>query len=1220
MLSDMDPNDDISITSTESTVDSEKEYLVKQILAQGKVKGTTQFLIEWEGYPLGRATWEPRRNIPPSLLAQWSKTRIKQREGKIPKFDIDEWRVAIIEKLRARCDQLERRNRERQRRGLEIEPLDRTFEDLVAEVNATPEDQPKATGVNSSQSALQAPQASLQETVSDVPASNQRSRRSSIDALFSDSESEIEIDALTAACDPAGEEMTTPNKTDESVSADKAAFENKDQESSSLQQSFAEIAIDTVPKNLASPVLSTRGPYAPDDGSGLGSDAMDIDDESDNMSPTTALSQSPNENSSKMSDAVSFADKTVENQGIDRLTKRDTAAEEPLHQPKTPTTIEENKNRETNSLPSLRPNKPEKRVSFSLKAPTKQPSTNRAEVSLFVPDRSHNQATPTSKSKSSSSTGKTPIISEENPIRERSDLQDTPKTCIIGSTKLACSFHMASRPDKSQLDFYEKFADQETFEFSHICTAQDLLRQLIATELSTGFWLLGTASSHLQAKELASVADCLRASSFGLLCRGDGLCIVVYPCKSPDWQEHPLPASPTPENHLLRFLAFMPALNFPPNSMALEFDLKYQSGFGMFDKYLYQKLLPSPDQTAKTQNIPDSFFLIFPSSAKPEENLLCRWLRTFNKNCEIRSCIKPGHWAKFIEGSRGVIILHQDCVQSLHRLPRFHTLLHRRNEDYKFWIFRLPFCSPVSEPKSMEDHMEQVGIALDWVFPPGVAILAPPSFFISQPLQAYSFLKWAWQNFASEASIYRHGKLAVCYGMDDWLLSLALEKSEANFETREPKNVLETRMRTFVLMKKLLERDTEELTAPIASAPVYIDGNDEQSLVNWFGCWSISHIDQFRKFHVLCSDNHQEHRFSRYINRYDLRDSFARAKSPKGTPIDTERAKFELVSSDSTQCLTTYMKGLSSSTHAGPWIPLVICPWPVQRHGGELRNGDASDWVNYFAKYLSRTIDGTKSHGRGNTQFALFYIADDDNSQTDADYQRSRHPWLAFLRPMELFRKPWTHSELLIWDYRLRDATRESTTIAESELSQSQRNLITEVINRFAKINLPLGQVWAGGFSSSKSLSNPLDITLEWSKAMLANIKSWLPLNHSQLESRGWSEVRPRGSESSASHSPARTGKAESSDAVEADEDLSGSAPRIVFSPPVSGSTPSKPYVNRLYQWAMATRVPNESEYTFVPTLEWYQEQQEMGRGFEHIRVASWKAFFQHYNIEDPEK
>lgn len=749
----------------------------------------------------------------------------------------------------------------------------------------------------------------------------------------------------------------------------------------------------------------------------------------------------------------------------------------------------------------------------------------------------------------------------------------------------------------------------DTLEFSHQCTAQDFLQQLRASELSSGYWLEGSVCSHLQTEKLETLLSHLNSASLGLFWQSNEICLLLYPSRCSDWQQNPLPLNQPPPGHLLRYLAFAPGENFSLDGLGEELPQKGARGINMFDKQIYQKMLPSNTHGERPGQSLDSFFLIFPQSARPEEDLLCRWLRVFNRSCEIRSSSVPGHWAKFSEGNRGAVILHQDCIESLHRMPRFAKLLHSRNENYNFWIFRLPFCGLPSHTESMDGYMDHVGIALDLAFPPGVAVLSTPSFFISQPLQAYNLLKWVWQNFSSEAPVYYRGKLVVCHEISDWLLSLALEKNGEAADIRESRQTLEVRMKTIMLMRQLLDYLPEGEESSIVCAPAYIDGNDEQSLVNWFGWWSISQTDQFRKFTVICSENRNKQRLTRRIKRSALRGLFAEANAIRGIDAKSEPGPLTLVAGDSPADIDGHLKRVLKSSMQSAWTPLSICPYLILNH-------KMTQWTNYFANaHLARAANGGKVVR--NTQLGLFYTLEEAETGTPADSSHNRRSWVAFVRPIDPHRKPWKAIELLIWDHRLYDVSRQANSITESDLSPSQRDLITTVSKHCAKL-LPLEKVWAGGFKASRLKTHPVDITLDWFSAAVENAKSWLPATHDELLNRGWSFVRSRGSPSMAS-SPTSIRLAAEHDAT-SDMVLQSGKLRMVFEPPKSGGHDSKTCPNRLYQWATAASVENDCEYPYLPTIEWYQEQAHAGRGFEHIRVCSWKEFFEHYKIDNPEK
>ncbi|KAJ2982972.1 hypothetical protein NQ176_g1019 [Zarea fungicola] len=1290
----MDLDDSISITSTVDDDDPDAVWEVKQILAEGQFQGETRYLIEWEGFPLHSATWEPKRQFQDgqdTLLKHWALTKEKQRQGTAPRFHIDEWRLAAITQVRDKYARHDMRNRERKRRGLETTRLEPTLEKCIAAIEAAAACQPKTGHVGddsepafSSTSVTEEQRrerSSLDHLFSDddpgpAPTATpitetQRWERSSLDRLFSDDESEND-DGLSPDSPPDFCEATSQRHEAEASIPNTRQTSHRStmvQDTEQLQKVFAGVAIKTPKASLSigtvvSSVETSAGkaglrtkalpnvmPMAVTD---LGNGIIDIDNTNEAASvlfpSSSTVKKKSNPSQKKLGAGPGLANngpgrppaagiepgsllqkarkplKTIQSTSEENVSENVTREAYKSAKNNCNTseeTIETDKPLQTTGIPPITsnatpnksnpkasnpPNSKRKRVSFVL-SPAEDKHSDGVEASLFV---ANDPGMPDSPSE--------PISNppQATPVQGQQALDESvPKTCVIGSMRLTCSFHVAAQPTQAQIIWYQRLMRLETLRFSHMCTAQDLLQQLRSGELTSSNWVGGTADSYLQSDKLVVLLDYLRSSSLGLLCHSDDVCLLLYPSTSADWQQSPLPTAPLQPEHPLGYITFEPGLNFQLDDLSLNFPQPRLSGISLFDKKLYHKILPSSDHLDQLPRSPDSIFLMFPPSATQEHDMFCQWLRVFSKNCEIRSSCMAGHWAKFLEGTRGAVIIHQDCMQSLHRIPNFAKLLHSRNEDYNFWVFRLPFFAPFSLPHPMDGQLDRIGIALDWAFPPGLAVMVTPSFFISQPLQAYNLLKWVWQNFSEEPKepkIYRHGRLVVCHDIAEWLLSLSLEKSEANLNVRESKHILDVRMKTVLLVNKLQE---EALATAVICAPAFIDGNDEQSLVNWFGWWSTSQVNQFRKFTVVCSDNDDDRRRSRLIKRPALRKLFAEDQFTD----PAAHAAFTMVPSDSPSDLSIFLRSVSDEAHAGSWNPLVICPWAMYQHEGTSLFGDVTQWVKFFAeKYLSRAIGGEKQVPLlRNTQLGFFYMMEESaNTGHSAKDKGIRNPWVAFVRPMELHRKPWRNAELLIWDYRLRDLSRQSQTISEADLSPPQRALIAEVTRQYTALNLPLSKVWAGGFKTSKMYTNPLDITLDWMSAVIANIKSWLPLKHDDLLNRGWSFVRSQGSQSmtgSPLSTRSITGRLE-----EVEPAVQTEKPRMVFYPPtgnLAGITSACP--NRLHQWATSAQVEKESEYTFAPTLEWYSRQQEVGRGFEHIRMWSWKRIFEHYKIDDPE-
>ncbi|KAM3506247.1 hypothetical protein MY10362_002467 [Beauveria mimosiformis] len=293
-------DDSISLTSTvEDEVDPDIQWTVKQILADGLVEGETKYLIEWEDFPLSACTWEPKEHLPDSLLEDWAQT--KQQERNASRLHIEEWRIAIIGLYRGKYARHEKRNGLRRRKHLRMVRYSKSLEQLIAEINATPSDQPKATEDNTpattnaaecvSVDTVASFSADTPESVTAIatqPASREadisetRSRRPSIDDLFSDPDSDLEIGANPLHGDSADEEdevVTTSESSTDSTSIQHmtiqdAVMQDASQRLERPRQILAGIAIEpavsiSLEINPAVHLSSAE--------SDLGSDAMDID-------------------------------------------------------------------------------------------------------------------------------------------------------------------------------------------------------------------------------------------------------------------------------------------------------------------------------------------------------------------------------------------------------------------------------------------------------------------------------------------------------------------------------------------------------------------------------------------------------------------------------------------------------------------------------------------------------------------------------------------------------------------------------------------------------------------------------------------------------------------------------------------------------------------------------------------------------------------------------
>ncbi|CAK7272200.1 hypothetical protein SEPCBS57363_005011 [Sporothrix epigloea] len=131
-----DTEDAISITSTPyASDDSQREYLVEDILAQDDSDGDVKYLVQWTGYPLEECTWELGENMDSGLLRDLWDDKIAKKSYR--PFDITLFYDAIARKQSRHF----RRNLMRKARGL---PQTFPFEN-ESESSAVCETAPEAT-------------------------------------------------------------------------------------------------------------------------------------------------------------------------------------------------------------------------------------------------------------------------------------------------------------------------------------------------------------------------------------------------------------------------------------------------------------------------------------------------------------------------------------------------------------------------------------------------------------------------------------------------------------------------------------------------------------------------------------------------------------------------------------------------------------------------------------------------------------------------------------------------------------------------------------------------------------------------------------------------------------------------------------------------------------------------------------------------------------------
>ncbi|UKZ82198.1 hypothetical protein TrVFT333_009982 [Trichoderma virens FT-333] len=471
-------------------------------------------------------------------------------------------------------------------------------------------------------------------------------------------------------------------------------------------------------------------------------------------------------------------------------------------------------------------------------------------------------------------------------------------------------------------------------------------------------------------------------------------------------------------------------------------------------------------------------------------------------------------------------------------------------------------------------------IRLYRVFDPGAAFLVTPSFLVSEPEHAYSFLKWFWNNYVKTFDVSRPRKLVLCAKVDEWMNNLYLEQittrrkhpASASEEELNAKGIsdkaIECRWKTFKLFQQLLADAPDEGAGSIVLAPEAIDGNDEQSLVNWFGEWSTLNIDQYRRYTVIGCGWQSEERLSRTLRApnyeenviNDPDEALAGAPSqlePSSPPPSAPRAFRE----DESLSIKERLFEMSEEAKRD-FTPVKTYLYPVAYSTSDVafRLGDITSkyytyeqWFNFFWK----VFDPTRRLPQ-NSYAGLFYTFNEQQASSRA-FRNVQH-------------------------------------------------------------KLPLEKVWVGAFGAKPGSAPALDITIQWLGGLSMKVKDWIPAPAKDIAGRGWNLVTAERSsgDQEGNGIPAR-GEDDVKGHSPPEEDAS--ARKRIFHPPQGhGQYKYTKCRNRLYQWARQfdPKMERKSfEYVFRPTIDWYSEQCEEGRGFEHIKVLPWKDIFQVYKIEE---
>ncbi|KAI1056009.1 hypothetical protein LB506_009405 [Fusarium annulatum] len=1284
----MDDSDNESIVSTiVSEHDSDEEWNVNEILAEWPIDGLPRYLIEWENFDLCEATWEPVENLSNALLEGWEKT--KSRDDFDMFKNIRDWKNAVKSKYAAKLDRHQERNRRRKLRG-EDETSFMEMEDHLKWADRFPDGEEPSSSVVSSPSV--ATDIDMDVEVGQLSQhSFDKTQRASVSLSEDSSPKSSRQNSIASVHHPSRPPMNSAATTTT------ASFTSSTSQKPPLRRQPSKVLVDNkrppqkpvASSNLLSSKFGVRGPIKRTDShlrkgqptkarktrpaqaftgnvfSGgivrkqrttLAEAAKDSTKQSKLLKPryVNLIQKAGRDRESAAparlpTDLISLNPAERSISGLNALPLRPEIPNETVKP------LGQNKN-STETIPEAQKSRPKKSISWGTVEEATIPARGEREESLFLREDSLIRATTPIKIEDdcreaekntgpqSESTFQTKASDNQECWAGRAPVMNDESSSSNKSITTEVQFGPGSRETFSVI--FERDEDQNgqpwsgIFEqhpiliFTHSCTTRDFWSQetaLAAAKLGTG-----SVTSIGDPDSLATVANWLCVRSVGVLLYHQELCIFLY--------------ASFKESVLLHYYLFRSSPHLTTRSLA---PIVLPEGVGggdvlpqmiptVFNRLLgfqYEQLLP---EKALMDYSNHNFFLVFPTNAVEEAHFLSGWLRSCNPQCRLLSSLTAGHWTSFRKLDQGVVIVHEEAIWATRLFPSVWTVLHNV-PNFNFRLFSIslqpaPFYPSLGQPSRIGD------VTLQTICGQKKAVLVTPSFVISQPQQAWAFFKWAYKYWQQHRGAFT---LIVCADFENWIHEVTVVVKE-DWETRlestrvreEDKGTAEKEIdalfKCLQHVRGLVGRLDDDQSI-VVFAPDSIDGNDEQSLVNWFGWWSILNLDQYRHFTVLGSSpdagiqrlTHQiripEYTPSTLGNPDDVWGKINPAASslvPQNQSA-VERApqrRLHLVPRDDGVSFKRFLGQLESDIRDRDWGPQTVFNRPVSYWNIDMARGFSEfDTYDRCLRYFNGRIHG---HPFINTGVAFCYTIEGswkygDNRETT---NKNRRPWIAVYRPVDVAKKPWRAMELIIWDPVMKMPDNDPY-VYDGQLIEAQREMIRLAEGPHNK--LPLRKVWIRGPDViPQGLTDPVDITIHQLQHLMKNLRESIPAVLPAMMTQGWREVK-------SGNAPIRS-RPPSPEAMDVDEptgtvDAADEDLKIVFHAP-RGKNMDQPTrcKNRLFMHCANKRSEGyrgrTMNFVFRPTLEWYDEQVQEGRGFEHIRVMQWPDFFSKHLIEVPER
>jgi chromo domain-containing protein 1 len=867
-----------------------------------------------------------------------------------------------------------------------------------------------------------------------------------------------------------------------------------------------------------------------------------------------------------------------------------------------------------------------------------------------------------------------------------------------GNQSIDITFHDIPKESSRETgqQWLREFHSADCLRFGHTVLAESIiaqLSQLRSQDRQAHDVLCHGKITSVNGKSVEILAENLRVSHSGLFTSHANFNLVIYPTRCDGFQTSALGIeSPNAPEVALRHFIFKSSHNISrlmrPSTAKHDHQVLDAVGKGQkaaFRSLLgmrYGKLIAGPREKKEHH-----FFLMFPEAAVEWYRSICCWLYVCNSNCKLYTSFDPGSWAAFLEKSSsqcGVVLIHETAVNFVRRFPSVSEILQTDN-NYNFWRFSA--TKGLQQVQSSEKSPRRLTLdVFSRIFPMGKAILVTPSFLVCEPQKTLQLFEW----FFGNQTMYSSNKLVTAFNIVAYLRDLASEANRrqawlkqqqgtfmSGLEAADERNALGLSDEDLIARAKAWTVADEWLSVNMERKGVFseenhvifaercIDPNDEQSLVNWFGWWSLGKVDKYRKFYVLGSGPAAKQ------TRQTLTGPLSRAFRSVPAPIydqsvvkDPDEALRVVLNEDNDSAET------APARNDGPQVEQVrTLSFPSQKFGNNDRvirvflreidrvgpvrvYGNPVSWLDYdmadhfgdptmefatFKQWLTWPHPWLADKSQCfNTYIALFYTIQEDwdPGKFPKGLKPKRHPWLLIYRPWEPHMKwdRYKHGkmELIFWDVRAGNELEKNHWVQLSDLNWMQREVIKFVRAHGAEKNAGsrVNRVWLGGFRSHQQhlrSTLPADQTAEFLGPLtdIAQLKWKVPASDGFMRQSGWREVSLDEASAGPTAALANT-KASSRDGTnDRNCDDYNLDTRIIFHPPrgsgVFGASRSSRCTNDLFEQARLARLRNGKitsvDFTFRPTMEWYAQLLAEGRQYEHIYVDRWDKVFEQLRI-----